>query len=160
MGFNIAGIVINKNYSENINALFPDLGIKAEFAEEVSFEEASANWKEEGIYDIYFLDNATLIFRDMESSGKPYQVKDQQVLSFVISETSMMFSFYYTVDQKLIRGIMEGNGNRFVNQGEPLQLESNINGTSELIWNFMEQILGKSYWSIDLEESAFRYQLK
>jgi len=41
-----------------------------------------------------------------------------------------------------------------------LQLESNINGTSELIWNFMEQILGKSYWSIDLEESAFRYQLK
>ncbi len=44
MGFNIAGIVINKNYDNKIEELGNSLGLKLTFEKEVSYEEASSNW--------------------------------------------------------------------------------------------------------------------
>jgi acyl-[acyl carrier protein]--UDP-N-acetylglucosamine O-acyltransferase len=54
MGLNISGLVIDKNYENNISELESILGQKLVFEKEVSFEEALENWKEDTYCDIYF----------------------------------------------------------------------------------------------------------
>lgn len=62
MGYNISGIVINKNLREEIEELSKILNLNLEFVKEIDFETASENWKDEGIIDLYFGEDGTLIF--------------------------------------------------------------------------------------------------
>jgi len=50
MSFNISGIAINKNLEHQL----PDLFQMLAFDSHIEFDEASKNWKEEGVVDIYF----------------------------------------------------------------------------------------------------------
>ena len=52
---------------------------------------------------------------------------------------------------------MEVDGVRMEDEGEKLDVETKSEDTSELIWNLIEGVLGKSFFEIDLEENAFRY---
>mgnify|MGYP006333186415 CR=1 FL=1 len=54
MGFNISGLVIDKNYENKILELQQILDYELTFDKEVNFEEASENWKSDKYCDIYF----------------------------------------------------------------------------------------------------------
>jgi len=54
MGFNISGLVINKNYKNDLPALEAILDEKLVLEKEVMFEEACESFKEDGYCDIYF----------------------------------------------------------------------------------------------------------
>lgn len=159
MGFNISGIVINKNYKDKLPALQKDLGLDIEFVEEINFETASANWKDEGICDIYFSEQGTLLFVNMDMCIEPWSIETGNTLTFALSEISMAFCLNYCEGRNLKRSIMEVNGKRMSEEGEQLAVEATAPDTSEIIWAQLGAVLGQTFWNIEPEEKAYRYKL-
>ncbi len=158
MGFNIAGLLINKNYKNNLNELEEIIGEKLIFDKEVVFEEGSENWKEANYCDIYYSEKGTLIFLSMERSGFEFYAKENDTLSFVLSEMTMTFSVNYVKKGKLIRSIVESEGDLLENEGTPLEFEKSEDDKSELIYYLFEKTLGESFYDIDLEAKCYRYK--
>ena len=159
MGFNIAGIVINKNYDNKIEELSNSLRLKLTFEKEISYEEASSNWKDEALCDIYFAEQGTLLFLDMERCANGYSIDSQNVLTFAASETSMAFSLNYFEGKQLRRSIMEYNGEIMMQSGNPLPEEASSGDTWDLISSKIGTVLGQSFWDIENDLKAFRYKI-
>lgn len=159
MGYNISGIAVNKNLKTEIDSIENEIGYRLEFLAEVNFETASANWKEEGICDIYFGKYGTLIFLSHELSVESYSIMGLPTVTFAISETSMAFCFHYCENGKIKRSRAEIEGKELPHEGEKLDIESSTVETSEIIWQLIEKTIGQSFWSIDLSEKALRYRL-
>lgn len=157
MGFNVSGLVINKNYRDNFESLRKELGWTLKKEGEISFEEASANWKDDGICDVYFSEKGTLLFISMDMCVESWGLKNANTLTFALSETSMAFNMNYCENGILKRSIMEVDGDRMGDEGEKLAVEEKSEDISEIIWNQMEVVLGKSFWSIDPGDKAERY---
>ena len=158
MGFNLSGIVLNKSYKENLVDLTRQFNWNLQFENEISFEIASENWKDEGICDIYFSENGTILFVNMDMCIEPWSIKDGNVLTFALSETSMAFNLNYCVGQEIIRSIMEVNGEAMNDKGQKLSIESTAGDTSEIIWGQIGEVIGKPFWDIQPNEKAFRYR--
>jgi hypothetical protein len=157
MGFNISGLVINKNYQENFEELQIKLGWNLKKVEEIDFETASSNWKDEEFCDVYFSENGTLLFLNIDYCTSSYEFIDLNTLTFAISEVSMAFNLNYCENAVEKRAIMEVNGDMICDEGEMLKVEEISKETSEIIWNQMEVVLGKKFWDIQPDEKAIRY---
>jgi hypothetical protein len=157
MGFNVSGLVINKNYENNFDELQNELGWTLKKEGEISFETASSNWKDDGICDVYFTETGTLMFISMDMCVESWGLKNANTLTFALSETSMAFNLNYCENGVLKRSIMEVEDNRMAEEGERLEVEDKSEDTSEVIWNQIEVVLGKSFWSIEPNENAVRY---
>lgn len=161
MGYNISGLVINKNYRNDIQKIENILGEKLIFEKEVSFEEGSENWKEDNYCDIYFSENGTLIFISMERAASNFSISNQKAFSFALSEMTMTFAVNLTENGKIIRSFAETeDGQRHQEIGEKIEFENSEEDISELIHHLIESTLGKSFWDIELEETCFRYAFK
>lgn len=158
MGFNISGLIISKNYKENLSELEEILGEKLVFDKEVIYETGSENWKEDNYCDIYYSEKGTLIFLSMERGGFEFYAKDSDTFSFVLSEMSMTFAINYVKEGKLVRSIVESEDNIMQNDGEQLEFEKSENDKSELIYYLFERLLGESFHEIDLEAKCYRYR--
>lgn len=161
MGFNISGIVINKNLKTETEELSKILNFDIEFDKEIDFETASENWKDEGIVDIYFGERGTLIFVNEDlclNEGYPYPATN--VFTFAMSETSMAFIFSYNENQNNIRYKMEVNGEIIDESGIKLKKEDENNDISEVILNQLSEVLGKSFRNIEAGEKAYRFIIK
>jgi hypothetical protein len=157
MGFNISGLVINKNYKDTFDQLQKEFGWTLKKGGEINFETASSNWKDDGICDVYFSENGTLLFISMDMCAESWGLKNANTLTFALSETSMAFNLAYCENDVLKRSIMQVEDNRMTEEGEKLEVEGKSEDTSEIIWNQMEVVLGKSFWSIEPDEKAERY---
>lgn len=160
MGYNISGLAINKNYKNDFEQLQKELGWNLEKESEIDFEAASANWTDEGICTVYFSEKGTLIFLNMDMCADSFKIKNANTLTFALSETVMAFNLNYCENAVEKRTIMEVDGVRMEDEGEKLSIEAETEDTSELIWNQIEIVLGKSFFEIDLEEKAMRYSFK
>ena len=158
MGFNISGLVMDRNYEDNFTELQNGLGWKLEKESEIDFETASENWKELDICDVYFSEKGTLIFLSPDMCSEPFILKRNNTLSFTISETSMVFNFNYCERGVLERSILEVENSRINDEGEKLDIEENILDTSEIIWSQLEVVLGESFWDIEPDEKVERYR--
>ena len=72
MGFNVSGLVMDRNYEDNFTELQNGLGWKLEKESEIDFETASENWKELDICDVYFSEKGTLIFLSPDMCSEPF----------------------------------------------------------------------------------------
>lgn len=164
MGFNISGIAINKNLNGRLDKLsrilnFYDTEIK--FLKEIDFETASENWKQDGIIDVYFSENTTLIFASLDLlAGAEFSYKNTNILTFSLSETSMAFDFTYTENGSNIRSRMEVNGEIIDERGNRLEIENEEEDISEIIWKMVSEVLGIPFESIETNEKAFRFSIK
>jgi len=159
MGFNISGIAINKNYKQDFEKLKRQYDWNLEGPVEVSFETASSNYTENDICNVYFTENGTLIFISMERCiDAGLCVSDANSMTFVLSEMSMSFIVNYYEGKQLKRAIMETEGDRMDDSGDPLPVEAISPDTSEIIWNQMKVLLGKSFYDIDLGDKALQYR--
>jgi len=157
MGFNLSGLVINKNYKNKLEELQEELGWKLTRKEEINFEQASSNWKENGICDIYFSEQGTLLFISIDKCAQSWGINNANTLTFALSETSMVFNINYCENGIEKRSIIEIEGNRIEDEGEKLKVEEISEAASEIIWNQIEALLGQPFWDIDLEEKAERF---
>lgn len=159
MGLNISGLVIDKNYENNIAELESVIEQKLIFEKEVTFEETLESWKEDTYCDVYFSKNGTLVLLSMEMGGFDFHAKNQTAFSFVLSEMTMMFTINYTKNDELIRSIVESEEMN-EDEGEPFEFEKNEDDKSELIYHLIEKTLGESFDDIDLGAKCFRYSFK
>jgi len=157
MGFNISGLAINKNYEREFDQLQKELGWNLEKQSEINFETASSNWTEDGICDVYFTEKGTLLFISMDMCAESWGLKNDNTLTFALSETSMAFNINYCENGIEKRSIMEVNDERMQDEGEKLTVEEKSEDTSEIIWNQIEQVIGKRFWDIQPDEKAVRY---
>ncbi|MBV7441387.1 hypothetical protein KRX57_08130 [Weeksellaceae bacterium TAE3-ERU29] len=157
MGFNISGLAINKNYEKDFDQLQEELGWKLRKESEIDFETASSNWTEEGVCNVYFTEKGTLMFIDMDMCTESYPLKNDNTLTFALSETSMAFNLNYCEKGIEKRTIMEVDGERMEDEGEKLEVEDESEDVSEIIWNQIGKVIGKSFWDIELDEKAVQY---
>lgn len=157
MGFNISGIAINKNYEFEFDELQKELGWNLIKKSQVNFETASSNWKEEGICDVYFSENGTLIFISMDLGAESWPLRNDNSLTFALSETSMAFHINYCEKGIEKRSIMEVNAKRMHDEGEKLEVEKKSEDPSEIIWNQIEIVIGKRFGDIQADEKVVRY---
>ena len=157
MGFNISGLAINKNYESEFDQLQKELGWNLEKQSEINFETASSNWTEDGICDVYFSEKGTLIFISMDMCAESWGLKNDNTLTFALSETSMAFNINYCENGIEKRSIMEVNNERMQDEGDKLAIEEKSGDISEIIWNQIEVVLGKRFWDIEPDEKAVRY---
>ena len=161
MGYNISGLVIDKNYENDIEQIEGILGEKLIFDKKVDFESGSENWKDDNYCDIYFSEKGTLIFISMERAAFEFNIKNQKAFSFALSEMTMTFAVNYTDNCKIIRSFAETEDEvRHEEIGEKLDFEKTENDASELIHHLIEKTLDKKFWDIDLEEECYRYNFK
>lgn len=161
MGHNISGIAINKNFENNVGELSKLLGVELQIENEIIFEDASENWKEEGYFDVYFSKNGTLIFANIDYCLEPYSHKETNILTFALSETSMTFNIGYTENDVLVRSIMKVNDDILDEEGEPLQCEiDNEDDMTEAIFDQIGEVIGMHFYEIELDEKAYRFTLK
>ncbi len=156
MGFNIGGLVINQNYDKDINLLGKDLQWDISIIEEISFEEASANWTPEEEFRLYFSEKATLIFFPLEWVAEQYHSASDDTLNYVYSEMTMAFHLDFFQKGNLVRSIFEHEGVRHVDVGQPLTEENENTGADSLILTLMDKLLDIPFGDIDLEGRAFR----
>lgn len=157
MGFNISGVVINKNYKDNFEDLQKALGWSLKRQGEINFEAASSNWKEDEICDVYFSDNGTLLFISMSRCEESWGVKDANAFTFILCEISMVFKVGYCENGIEKRSIIEVEDDRVQDDGIALAVEATSEDTSEIVWNQIAEVLGKPFWNIDSGEVAERY---
>lgn len=160
MGFNISGLAINKNYEKEFDQLQKELGWNLEKQSEIDFETASANWTEDGVCNVYFTENGTLMFIGMGMCTESFPLKNDSTLTFVLSEISMAFNINYCENGVEKRSIMEVNDERMKDEGEKLEVEAESEDTSEIIWNQIEKVIGKRFWDINPDEKAVMYVFK
>lgn len=86
-----------------------------------------------------------------------YSIEDQNILYFGYSESMMVFSLEYYENGTLRRNVVESDGEIMVDTGEPLPEEESNSELSELIFDKIGNILGKSFWAIDFEEKSYSY---
>jgi len=160
MGLNISGIVIDKNYSDNLTELESIIGETLLFEKEVMFEETCESFKEDGYCDIYFSKKGTFVLLTMEKGGLDYYAKNQDVFSFVLSEMTMTFCINYVKNGNLLRTIMEAEDEILENEGTPFEFEKDEDDNSEIIYHLIEKTLGESFDEIELDAKCLRYSFK
>jgi len=158
MGLNISGIAIDSNFNKNVAELSKQFGWNLEFDKEIVFEEASSNFIDSGIVNIYFTDKGTIIFLD-----NPYIINEKQTnginaLGFGISETAMAFVLNYYENGQILREKVTYNGEIMTQNGDELIIEKEENDTTKQILKIIEQLVGEKYWDINLGTRAFRYK--
>lgn len=160
MGFNISGLVINKNYENNLDDLQQKLGWSLQKVEDINFETASENWKEPNICDVYFTETGTILFLGMDKCMESYPIEDVNTLSFILSEVSMSFNLNYCENGINKRSFMATEGMKVMEEGEELDAEHKNDDLSEVIWEQIGIVLGIPYMEIDLGANATRYHFQ
>ncbi len=84
MGLNISGLVIDKNYENNIAELESVIGQRLIFEKEVIFEETLESWKEDTYCDVYFSKNGTLVLVSMEIGGFDFYAVQKDNIPFCL----------------------------------------------------------------------------
>lgn len=157
MGLNLSGLAINKNYENDFINLQKELGWNLEKQSEITIEIAQTTSDSEGICDVYFSEKGTLMFLGLEMCEVPWPLKNNNTLTFAISETAMAFKMDYCENGMEKRSVFELNGEIMEEEGEELSIESESEDTLEAVWNLVGDLLGKSFWEIEPDEKVMRY---
>ncbi|MCB0515131.1 MAG: DnaJ C-terminal domain-containing protein [Chitinophagales bacterium] len=156
MGYNIAGLVVNKNFDRNVQQLATALRWGIEIIDEITFEQATANWLPEGEFRLYFSDKATMIFFPHEWSVEGYHVQGAKSLCYAYSATAMVFVVDYLDENGTARYFMENEGKKSLENGAPLPYEQQFPTASGLIFKLFDELLGESFHAINFADKAYR----
>lgn len=155
MGFNIAGMVINSNYDQNIHKLENDFHMGLEIVRECTFEEASSNWKDDGLFYVFFGEKGTMIFFGHEMAIDRGLSQSHESMSYAYSATAMAFYLSYNnIAQDQFREIMESEGERNMNQGAPIPLEAENPSADGLIFALIDKVMEQNWHQIEMDANC------
>ncbi|GJM61216.1 hypothetical protein [Persicobacter diffluens] len=160
MGFNIAGVIINQNLSNQTKILQEAFCWELEELGTVSFEAACSNWKESDLCDMVFLPEASLIFLSFEEAFQTTGIRDMKSMIFGISETSMLFEMQLREGKYLMRHLTEVEGKIKDNSGFALEVENTISVTEDLLWHQIEELAGIPFDQINTPAKRYRIKAK
>ncbi len=149
MGFHISGFALNECLKDKEESLKEILGLELEFEREINFETALENWKDEGVIDVYFGKEFTLIFvHENSCTFKNCFYNEADVSIFSVHDISSTYVFEHRQNELMI------NGN------ESLEIDYTEDDCSERIWNEVSKFIGYSFWNIDPSGFAIRFSVK
>ena len=156
MGFNIAGMIIDKNFDKDIQHLGRALKWGIEVIEEINYEKAASNWTPDGEFNIYFSETATLIYFPHEWAINKYHVVGTNSLCYAYSATAMTFIVSYMDEDMNHRFFMESDGERMLEEGSPLEWEKDHPTADGLIFKLFDVLLDDQFHQIDMGDVAYR----
>ena len=154
MGLFLSGLAINKNYKKEVDVLYNILNMNVVKTEEVTFEQAIDSTTELFYFDVYFTDNGTLVFINDDLCMQSYLINELNALSFIVSEHTDSYMVHYSENGKdkfnitKIEGRLTGNGKKIIK-------DNNLK-VDELIYQYIENLIGKNFFNIKNEEKIIR----
>ncbi len=143
-------MVINNNFDHDISKLEDDLHIGLEVIRESNFEEAASNWKEDGLYHIYFGDKGTMIFYGHDMAIDRGLSQNHESMSYAYSATAMAFYISYSnIADNEYREIMESEDGRTMSEGSPLPIEADNPTADGLTFALIDKIMEQNWHEID-----------
>lgn len=159
MGFNIAGIVVDRNFNKDLQEFSKAFRIGLEVVEEVTFDRASKNWTPEGEIFIYFSEGATMAFFDHQLAMNKYHLFGANSLCYAYSATAMSFLVSYQDENGGYRFIMEHNHEKKWQEGEPLKQEADHPTADGLIFQLFDDILDVPFNKLDFGAKAYHCRI-
>lgn len=155
MGFNFFGFAIDKNFNKDPEKVGEFLELPLEYVDVIDFESGSG-YKDGNYLDIFFSDRGTLVYTYDPMEIDPAISKDSTVLTYMVSETAMVF--YYSLDVKgsRVREIYDNEGDLSVSIGDGAE---EIDDLMEVIVNEKNRIFGIDFYDIPLDLKGYRYKL-
>lgn len=159
MSLNISGLAFNTNFDKNIEGLSQVLNWDLAFVQEINFEAASSNFKDEAFLDVYYGQEGSIVFLSSMEKFNAAKTRGIKALNFNVSDTTKTY---------LLQVLEDGNSLRFkqANQdavtqsvGEPLEIEKAIPDISEQIFHTMESVTGSRFNEIDPQAVCYRYRI-
>jgi hypothetical protein len=162
MGLNVQGIATSIK-TQNIADLTKLIGLDTPTKIDTTFFENATSYNIE--------DNE--LFLTLTSNGTILTVGDNvpihdialdklsingQALKFLVGETAMIFAFDYYENGKLVRSVMNAEGENIQEEGEPLKIEETESDFTELIFGIMKLVSGDSIYTLEPDFESTRYQ--
>ncbi|WP_027382881.1 hypothetical protein [Epilithonimonas caeni] len=147
MGQGLAGICVNKGFDIDGFDLGRDLSFEWQFQKKVSPEIAFEKNKRKKFYDVCFLENATLILTELETGMWGRTSEKYEVFSFVIQESTMSFSFKWSLNSDFEQRYFRVENNIIeeeVSIGEKLPIEGLYDDYTNLIEAQIKETTGFS----------------
>jgi hypothetical protein len=154
MGLFISGLAINKNFKNELDVLNNILKMNVVKTEELTFEEALVSNTDLFYFDVYYTENGTLVLLNYDLCTYSYLINELNALSFVVSEHTDSYMVHYSENGKdkfnitKIEGRLTGNGKKIIK-------DNNIT-VDELIYQYIENLIGKNFFNIQNEEKIIR----
>jgi hypothetical protein len=169
MGWKLAGIAINKNYSDNHQKLFDILGIKnPKLKQQIDFENGTSDFCEDGNITIGFFGNGTFISSDVTLMTNDNVLTtasiDKKICAFYIYETTGTYCFDYFENGKYLRKKWYSDTDEGIetadNFGKELEVEKTETDPMEIALNLIGEIIQKRFYDIDEQEQMFQYEIE
>jgi hypothetical protein len=155
MGFNIAGLLVNKKFgNEDLNNV---LDAKLSYIGDVDFEDATSSDRDEGIVDVLTTETGTLLFMELgQMSDLSVFPKDVDVIQFMISDVSDTYYFEKYSGGEPVRkyitsqgDVAEDTGEDFINEDDELE---------EKIWEYAGEYLQNDFVNNMFDMKFKRYE--
>lgn len=155
MGFNIAGIIVNKKISDtDIETL---LKLKIKFLKEVDFEDATSSFKDENTVDILQTETGTLLITEL---GQMYDLDDSlhDSIQFMVSDISDTYYFEKFLKGQLVRKFITTQGETAEDVGEGHISEED--DLMEKVWEYIDTYLQNDFTNTMQDQTFKRYELE
>ncbi|MFJ1473546.1 hypothetical protein ACILE9_04710 [Capnocytophaga cynodegmi] len=154
MGWNIAGLLINRKIDEREICHLIENEIA--YSDEVDFEEATSSFRDENTIDVLQTEKGALILMDMEAQPDISNFKGEIIL-FIVSEVSDTYYFEKYTNGRLDRKYIYSQGEIFEDEGEGIIKEDE--DVVDLIWEFTDKYLQNNFSETIFEQKFKRYLL-
>lgn len=155
MGFNIAGLLINKKLDQE--KLEAALETKLTLLDDVDFEEATSSSKDENAIDVLESESGTLVLLPL---GQLYDSTTfptgSEVIQFMVSDVSDTYYFEKYSNGELVRKLILTEGEIAEDYGEAEITEED--DFTDKIWEFSDAYLQNDFIDNMLEFTFKRYQ--
>lgn len=166
MGAKLRGVLIDRNYQQDLPSLERILGVRLIPEGEVFWGDAWTNYGQE-YNDMYFCEQGTLIHGYFADNC--YTAPGQRILSFTWVESTNYYDFRYTEDGILRRAKVYNDGDLSLDEGLPLPEELRLaeerkddegeDNTTELIRGLSRTMIGQSFDEIAPDSKYYRYRI-
>ncbi|WP_306349604.1 hypothetical protein [Flavobacterium sp. '19STA2R22 D10 B1'] len=158
MGYNLAGLLINKNI-DNEKEIKLVIGNSSQYAAMVDFEEATSSYRAENTFDLLSSTTGTLILMEL---GQIYDLeifpKDYDVIQFMISAVSDTYYFESFSKGELVRKLITSQGDTAEDVGEGILTEND--DLADKIWELTDAYLQNNFSQKRFDLQFKRYELK
>jgi hypothetical protein len=86
--------------------------------------------------------------------------KNGRVLSFIISESSNIFTFDYYKNGELIRSVQKLGDDNFYEVGDPFEIEETETDYTEIIFRLIQDVAGDSFDTFALDNQSDKYTIR
>jgi hypothetical protein len=164
MGWKLSGIVINKNFENDIAELFNLLQLEDfELEKESSFEEETSHFKDDNKLSIGFFGSGTYLSTDIHLFTNDKILKeassDLTILAFYIYDTTSTYCFEWFSKGEYLRkkwiSYSDKNIDSSENFGDLLPIEKQEEDDVDIIIGLISSLLEKDFYDIDEAEQMF-----